>query len=230
MASLQTWLFDLLNLFSPRICPICNNHLDSHEEKVCEHCLRQLPYTYITDFQDNPVYRLFERKFRLGRVHSYLRYQHELSSHLLITRFKYGHRPDLAQFIGSKVARELLPQGFFGDIDGIVPVPLHWIRQWQRGYNQSAQIALGISEVTGIPVIKGVVKRTRNNETQTNKTAIERAKNVENLFHAIAGIPCRHILLVDDVLTTGATLTSCAQAIAQRNPRITISILTIGRA
>lgn len=230
MASLRTWLCDFLNLISPRLCPVCNKHMDSNEEKVCEHCLNQLPYTYITDFQDNPVFRLFERKFRLGRTHSYIRYQHDLNSHLLVTQLKYGHRPDLARFMGSRVAREILPYGFFTDIDGIVAVPLHWIRQWQRGYNQSAQIALGISDVTGIPVIKDAVKRTRNNESQTHKTSVKRAKNVENLFQSVSGIPCRHILLVDDVLTTGATLTSCAQAIAQRNPRITISILTLAKA
>ena len=143
---------------------------------------------------------------------------------------KYIHRPDIGREMGRIIAHELSKRGFFREIDALVPVPLHWIRHWKRGYNQSLQLALGIHKVTRIPVWEHVVRRTRNNATQTSKSYTERMQNVENLFAARPlGKPC-HLLLIDDVLTTGATLTSCAQSILAANPDVRFSILTLAKA
>lgn len=145
-------------------------------------------------------------------------------------KLKYLHRPDLGRWMGQTMARDLLPKGFFEDVEALMYVPLHWQRQWSRGYNQSRLVAFGIAEVTGLPVLKGAVWRLRNNESQTSKSSEERQKNVRDLFQAKPGIPFRHVLLIDDVLTTGATLSSCAEAISRQNPDMCFSILTWAKA
>ena len=128
------------------------------------------------------------------------------------------------------MARALMEKGFFEGIECIVPVPLHWQRRWKRGYNQSEQLARGIAEVTGLPLLNKHIRRIRNNPTQTHKTAEERFENVKYLFHLRRPIPYSHVLLVDDVLTTGATLMSCAEAILQGQPDVRFSVLTLAKA
>ena len=230
MASIRTWLTDFRDVLSPRFCAICGEKLNTTEQKLCSACLMRLPYFPKKDFLDNEVSRLFWAKIPIERGHSYIHYHKEGLSHELLMKAKYGHRPDLCRWIGAMMARDLTRAHFFDNIDAIVPVPLHWLRQIQRGYNQSRYIAKGLSDVTGIPVSNNWVRRVRNNETQTNKSASERLNNVQNIFQASPSIPACHILLVDDVITTGATITSLAQTILERNTDITFSVITIGKA
>ncbi len=130
------------------------------------------------------------------------------------------------------MAQELLPQDFFQGIDYLVPVPLHWRRLLHRGYNQSERIAQGISDITGIPVLGDVVSRVRNNQTQTHLNRQEREKNVENIFRAqhTERLRNKHLLIIDDVMTTGSTIISCGREITQAEPTVTLSVLTLGRA
>ena len=230
MASIKTWLTDFRDVLFPRFCSICGEKLNTTEQKICGACLMQLNYLPKKDFLDNEVSRLFWAKIPIERGHSYIHYHKEGASHKLLMKVKYGHRPDLCQWIGVMMARDLAHAHFFDDIDAIVPVPLHWVRQLERGYNQSLYIAKGISEVTGIPVSNKWVKRVKNNETQTHKSASERLNNVQNIFQVRSSIPAHHILLVDDVITTGATLTSLAQTILKENPDVVFSVLTLGKA
>lgn len=128
------------------------------------------------------------------------------------------------------MAAELLPSGFFDGIDAIIPIPLHPQKERMRGYNQSERIAAGLSAITGIPVEAKAVSRIKNSETQTHKTATERWENVKQCFllHQPEQFIERHILLIDDVLTTGATLLACASAFEGiENLKISILTLTI---
>ena len=220
---------DFLNLFSARHCAVCGRPLSAGERSVCGGCLLGLPYMMEPDFYDNPVSRLLWAKMPLERAYSFLWYRKDDLSAPLLHQLKYRHRPDVGREMGRMMAHDLLARGFFADVDAIVAVPLHWIRQFRRGYNQSQALALGVSEVTGIPVLQRWVKRVRNNATQTRKTAAERTANTEQLFRARPGMPCRHVLIVDDVLTTGATAASCASAIVQTNPHVRISVLTLAK-
>jgi len=146
-----------------------------------------------------------------------------------LEKLKYQHRPDIGTKLGRNIGQELKAKGFFSDIDAIVPVPLHWKRWITRGYNQSTQLANGISAVTGLPVEEHLVRRIRNNTTQTGMNSSQRQDNVENIF--LSRETCyHHLLLVDDVLTTGATLTSCAQSILRQNPKVRFSVLTLAKA
>lgn len=223
-------LQDLYNLLHPRYCAVCGNRLNPSEQKLCAKCLMRLPYLYIADYYDNLVSRAFWGRIPVERAYSHFRYLHDSEAHLVLMHLKYQHRPDIGVWWGRLVARELEPQGFFDEVNCIVPVPLHWRRYLKRGYNQSTQIARGIAKVTGLPLLDSYVRRVRNNESQTRKTLDERLANVENLFRLRRPIPYSRILLVDDVVTTGATLTSCAQAILSVQPEARISVLTLAKA
>lgn len=230
MATLCGWLHDFLTVIRPRTCAICGASLNSTEQKLCGSCLLQLPYIGCEDFLDNPSARLFWGRIPVERVCSFMHYHHDVDSHNLLISLKYRNRPELGVWLGRLVARELSPRGFFEDIDCIVAVPLHWRRHLQRGYNQSRELARGISETTGIPLLRRVVVRVRNNKSQTRMSTAERMHNTQNLFRARSSLSGRHVLLVDDVLTTGATLSACAQAIIDLSPDVRISILTLARA
>lgn len=220
-------LHDCFNLYVPRYCPVCNHPLNTTEQYLCGGCLVTLPYSRERDFYDNYAARLFMGKIPIERVHGHLLYGEEKLSHPIINKLKYHHRPDLAVAMGRMMALAVQPQGFFDGVDCIVPVPLHWIRKLKRGYNQSEKLAEGVAEVTGLPIFRHHVVRMRNNPTQTHKTKQERIANTQNLFQARKTFTAHHILLIDDVMTTGSTLTSCAHAILQSSPDIRISILTL---
>jgi len=229
MKHFSPYISSFFQLISPRFCPICGSSLAPTEQKVCTVCLAQLPYIHYDDFLDNEAARLFWAKIPIERAACWMTYSNDSKSHQLLMQIKYGHRPDIALWMGEMLARELIGRGFFDTIDGIIPIPLHWRRKFKRGYNQSNEIARGVACVTGLPILKNVVVRYRNNETQTHKTADERRENVKNIFKARAKVPNQHLLLVDDVLTTGATLTACAHAIMKQNPGVRFSILTLAK-
>ncbi len=221
-------LGDLTNLFCPRFCAVCGQRLTPDEPLLCSHCLLQLPYTQITCFTDNEVTQHFVAHVPVIRGYTHIRYRGEPDSQALLSKLKYYSRPDVGDRMGETIANELLPQGFFDGIEAIVPVPLHWRRYVKRSYNQSHRLAKGLARVTGLPVRTHIVRRIRNNESQTSLSPEQRTENVRGIFKA-RPTHHRHLLLVDDVLTTGATLVSCAQAIAERNPGVCFSILTLAK-
>ncbi len=221
---------DLLNLLFPRYCPVCGQRLVESEQLVCISCLVQLPYVKLRDFVDNPITRLFYGRINIERAYSHIFYRRDDASHLLITELKYNHRPDIGWKMGRMIAARLLEKGFFEGVDGIVPVPLHWRRFLKRGYNQSKQLARGLNEATHIPVYGNVVWRTTNNDSQTTMLGTEaRMENMQDVFRA-RSVGLSHILLVDDVLTTGSTMMACALAILQCNPGMRFSVLTLAKA
>lgn len=230
MTSLRHRLRDFIDIFSPRYCAVCGCRLNTTERILCAGCRMRLPYMRIDDFYDNPISRLFWAKIPVEKAASFIHYKHDSDSHLLLMQLKYNHRPDIGRSMGEVMAQDLQRRGFFQDIDAIVPIPLHWKRFWKRGYNQSMQLAMGINKVTRIPILGKAVRRVRNNESQTSKSFQERMENVDDLFEAKPITPYRHILIVDDVLTTSATMLACAKALLDKNPDISISILTLAKA
>ena len=217
------------DLIFPRYCPCCGYPLGAAETLLCAECLVMLPYTRITDVRDNVVARLFWGRLPVETAYSHLFYNRESLSYSLLMKLKYGHLCDIGKVMGASIAVQLLPKDFFEGVDGIVATPLHWWRWWQRGYNQSGLLARGISQITGIPILWGLVRRRRFTGTQTHLDAAGRQKNLEEAFRS-GKTEAKHILLVDDVLTTGATLTSLATAILKENPDVRFSILTLAVA
>ncbi|MBO7418862.1 MAG: ComF family protein [Bacteroidaceae bacterium] len=222
--SLKDWLF-------PHYCNICGNRLPKEGQVLCQSCLSKMPRTKYHTWPDNRMARQFWGKFPMERAAAWFFYSQGSSYAHIIHLFKYKGRKQLAIDVGRMMAIEMLSSGFFEGIDCIIPVPLHNKRQRERGYNQSELLAYGVSSVTHIPVVCDAVERIRYTETQTQRSSKERFENMQNVFRSRKGEPLvgKHILLVDDVMTTSATLTACADAL-QVVPGIRVSFLTVAIA
>ncbi|MBR6035833.1 MAG: ComF family protein [Bacteroidaceae bacterium] len=221
---------DLSDLFLPRICCMCGHRLGANERYICNPCLMHLPYTYYHTVEHNLLEKQFWGVFPIEKAVA-LFHHDGARTRRIIYNIKYWGRPKLATHLASMYAQELKDEHFFDDIDCIIPLPLHWRKQLKRGYNQSHYIAQGIRQVTGLPIYYHVVKREENNPSQTHLNAHERQENVRDVFRLtypekIAGL---HVLLVDDVTTTGATLASCAKELVKA-PQVKVSILTLAVA
>lgn len=220
------WISDLIDLIFPRTCVVCGELLSPQEKDICINCLSTLPK--IEKIHLDEIEKSFWGKVEIERATSFMYYHKNSPYNNLIHRLKYKNRPDTGDRLAFLAAKEIAESGFFDDIDAIVPLPLSKRKMRQRGYNQCDYIAKGLSRATGIPVIKNAVKRLKSNETQTHKSRDERWQNVEGIFALSDAtlIEGKHILLIDDILTTGATLASCAKSI-QEGCQCKISIFTL---
>ena len=222
----------LLDLISPRCCVVCGHRLTVTEEIVCARCNFHLPRT---GFQktpyENEMAKLFWAQIPIERASALFYYEAHAESANLLYELKYKNHPEVGEVLGRMIAKEVKPSGFFDGIDGIVPVPLAKKRQRQRGYNQSMEIARGLSEITSLPVCHQVVRRTTYEGSQTSKDRWERNENVEHVFELIdaTAVHGKHLLIVDDVVTTGATVLACAKELVKAGD-VKISILALGFA
>ena len=213
--SLGLWLKSALYLLFPRRCAVCGTALQDGEEVLCFRCNMGMPRTYYHLEKDNEMAKMFWGRIPLERAASYFFYRKGGDYCRILHLLKYEGRKDLGYAMGKMMAAEMKRSGFFDGIDVIVPVPLHPDKQRKRGYNQSECLARGVSEVTGIPVDVSSVVRRVYTQTQTRKSVYERWENVGGIFNVVdkekfAG---KHVLIVDDVLTTGSTSIACAEAL-----------------
>lgn len=225
-----SFLTELFDLISPRSCPICGSRLAASESVICGVCHFRMPLTgFAKDPYDNPLARLFWGQFPIEKAIAYFYFIPHSDTSRLIYDLKYHHQPDIGENMGRIIANELPPPRFFDDIDAIVPVPITRKRYWQRGYNQSMEIARGISDITHLPILKKVIKRTHFNISQTKKKGWERQENVENAFQLLRpeAVRGRHLLLVDDIVTTGATIRACAKELCKAG-NVRISVFSLG--
>ena len=171
---------------------------------------------------------IFEKHFVAERVAAWFYYRQSSPSSHIIHELKYHHQPEIGHYIGRKVVAEFAPHRFFADINGLIPLPWTKRRERQRGYNQCLKIASGISEATGIPILDGVVARTRFYESQTHMTSEERKANVEGAFELVApeALKNRHVLVIDDVITTGSTMISLCKEIL-KVPSVRVSVFSV---
>ena len=214
----------IVGLFYPSVCAACGTSLFGWEKLVCTRCRSLLPKTGYELNEDNPLARLFYGKVRMKAVTACFFFSKEGKVQHLIHELKYKGNSDAGIFLGQELGKSIKEAPLFQGIDYLVPVPLHPKREKERGYNQSVMIAQGITEKTGIPIGKGFLVRSVNTATQTHKSKEERWQNVKDIFevqHA-EQLEGKHVLLIDDVLTTGATLEACALKLSTI-PGITIS-------
>lgn len=225
------WFSAFVHLLFPRRCVVCGAVLGEGEEGLCLKCDMDMPRTGLHLVKDNRVERMFWGKFPIEHASAFFYYRKGSGYSRLLHQLKYEGRDDLGLVMGRRLAAELKSSGFFDGVDVLLPVPLHPQKQRLRGYNQSACIARGISVVTGIGVDTTSVVRAKYTETQTHKSAYERWENVEGIFRVLhPDYLCgKHVMLVDDVLTTGATMTACADALCCVEG-IRISILALAVA
>ena len=222
----------MLDFLFPRRCPVCKNRLIG-ESCICTTCMGNLPRTFYHTQTGNRLEQRFYGTVPIERATAYFFYSPESPYHTILHQLKYYKDKKMGIYMGRCMATHLKHgrYNFFEGIDLIIPVPLSSVRMRQRGYNQSELLAEGIKSETGLPIETGVVIRTTDNPTQTHLNDIERWENVKGIFKATPEasqkLNNKHILLIDDVTTTGATLTSCALAIKETAPECRISIATL---
>lgn len=221
---------DFLNLLYPRVCPCCGRNLFNHERLICTKCLYFIPKTNFNHFKDNPVAQLFWGRVNVENATSYYFFDKGSKFQALIHNMKYRGQKEIGYEMGRIFGGELMSSNAYREIDLVVPVPLHVRKQRKRGYNQSEWIARGIAERMEKPIDTGTLYRAIESETQTRKTRYERWKNVENIFKlkTADALKDKHILLVDDVVTTGSTLEACAKVILDaENTKVSVATLAI---
>lgn len=225
---LTEWCNDLLGLVYPNVCEACGAPLVRTEKTMCLNCLLDLPRTGLHKSYFNEIHKRLASQVPIERAASYFYYYREDPYARIIQRAKYNSRPELARRLARMMAEETVRDGFFDGIDVIVPVPLHFLKRMKRGYNQSAEIAKGISQVTGIPVRSNALKAA-DHPTQTRRNGWERWLNTELIYSAKPGMlsGVKHALLVDDVITTGSTMLRCLNALHAAYPHTTLSVASL---
>lgn len=223
-------LESVIDLFFPRLCPGCSDALVENEDFLCTRCILELPKTNFHLVRDNEVAQIFWGRIPVMHATAYLYFQKEGRVQKMIHELKYNGRKDIGIKLGEMMARDLMKSDF-KDVDVIVPVPLHKRKKWKRGYNQTELIAEGLVRVMCKPMDTKTLLRAIANPTQTKKHRYERWENVERIFKVknYSQLENKHILLVDDIITTGATLEASAVALLEI-PGVKISIAAVGMA
>ena len=234
LCDVSSVVLDVASLMLPRTCLACGRVLLENEGCLCLSCRYNMPMTDFARRKENPMKSLFGNMLPIESAAAMFWFVGGTDWQRVIHNFKYRGRWFCAQKLGEWLGEELRDSGNFDDIDVIVPIPLHFRRRLVRGYNQSEQLALGVARKMDVKCDFGAVRRKIYNESQTLKSRKERWDNVEEIFevrkaHKLRG---RHILLIDDVMTTGATISSCAESIyraCEGDVRISIATLAVSR-
>ncbi len=233
MSILSDWWRDLVALIYPPHCPVCGERLDPTEGSLCTLCRITAPLTHYWLECENPVAAKFAGMVPIEQASAMLFFVRGSGWQRLIHHFKYHHQYALARDLGRWYGRLLVESGLYDTVDVIVPLPLHPLKRLRRGYNQAEYIAEGLAEVMHLPIDRHALQRRRNTHSQARTPRRERAGNVAGAFRVgnkerLAG---RHLLLVDDVLTTGSTLIAAIEAIVEATPdaRVSVAVLAASR-
>lgn len=222
---------DFFQLFYPNTCASCGQKLVTNEKVICTHCLADLPRTNFHNQYDNPVSQIFWGRVNIQNATAFFRFQKGSRFQDLLHLLKYKGRQDVGIELGRQLGFELKNSDLYKNLEIVIPVPLHPKRQHKRGYNQAECIANGIAESMGIEVQAKNIVRNVATQTQTKKSRIERWQNVESIFELKEPqqLKNKNVLLVDDVVTTGATLEACAQVLLKADG-IKVSIAALAMA
>lgn len=233
MSMLSDMLKDVLSLVVPRLCPVCGERLHGGDAVVCPSCEITAPLTYLWVEPYNVMCERFWGLLPVERASAFFWYVEGSPWRKLIHNFKYNGRWRVAYDMGRWYGACLKEGGQFAEVDVVVPVPLHWRRHLRRGYNQSEYLARGIARELGVECDTGSVRRCRYNTSQVSHSATERWDNVEGIFKVrnAERLRGKHILLVDDVFTTGATIMSLGGEILSQveDVRLSVAVLSTSR-
>jgi ComF family protein len=218
----------LLQLIFPHVCDGCGSDLLNEESRLCLRCLAAMPETNFEKHPANPVEKMFWGRLPLVSASAQYYFTKESLMQRLMHQFKYKGNKDLGFQLGRLMGIALNESNRFSNIEALVPLPLFSSKEKRRGYNQATVLCEGIAEILFLPVLKDAITRPQHTDTQTKKGRIERWKNIEGKFELVntAAIQNKHLLLVDDVITTGATLEACgSELLKAENVRLSIATL-----
>jgi len=229
---LPSFISDIGNLIFPNSCLACEKELSRFEKHLCSFCKSDLPLTNFQFFKEpTPTDKLFWGRAELSFTYSHLFFEKNKISQAVLFNLKYKNKPELGIYFGREIGNALRSHPSVSNVDALIPVPLHHKKEFIRGYNQSDVLTAGMAEALKIPMDKSTVKRTEHSASQTKKTRFQRWDNVNEIFRVTNKIAdYNHIVLVDDVITTGSTLESIIQAIRKKKPAIQISVVTLAVA
>jgi ComF family protein len=222
----------LMHLFFPQLCLICEKETLLNKHSICSFCKNDLADLHIIpDTKNNIAAEIFWGRIKLDYAFSLLSYSKGNSTKTLLNRIKYRDKPELAVYMGELIGDKLIETEFAKSIDALLPVPIHPKKAFIRGYNQSERIAIGISNRIAVPVIeKGIVK-SLHTQSQTKKGRFGRWDNLAGAFSANEDLKgYKHVALVDDVITTGATLERIASGLMMNNSDLRISVISLALA
>lgn len=215
----------------PRVCVVCGRPLIPQERDICTECLADLPRTRFALTSHNPMADKFNALIddtRYCNAAALYYYDEDAGYKNISQSLKYHRNFSAGKHFGRLLGEELAESDIFKDVDAVVPVPLHWTRLWKRGYNQAEIIAKQVAQVLGVPMDKKTLNRRKRTKTQTRLEIEQKSINVKGAFKANPGWAYKHVLLIDDVFTSGSTMAACHRAIRSTygtEPKISIATL-----
>ena len=231
IAQLKNIVSSTLHLFYPHVCTGCGSDLLQEDNLLCFKCIHNLPHTNFAALANNQIEKDFWGRIQLTAAYSQFYFSKEFLIQHLIHQLKYRGDTKIGFYLGEIMGKTILNSNRFSSVDALIPLPLYAGKEHKRGYNQATVICNGISSVMNIPVLNGAVIRQHATETQTRKHRTERWENVKSSFKVAKEneLTGKHLLLVDDVVTTGATLEACGNVILETE-NVKLSIATLAYA
>lgn len=215
MFALKRYTEDLINLLFPELCNGCGKLLYHGEKDICTKCLYDLPYTDFHLYKENPVAKQLWGRLPINAAMAMLYFKKGTKVQNLMHSLKYNSKTDVGITLGELMAKRLKESEFYQNIDVIIPVPLHQKKLRLRGYNQSEYIATGLAQELDVPFSSKNLLRKKSTESQTKKARYTRFENMQDVFEIknVNELKDKHVLLIDDVVTTGATLEACGNTL-----------------
>ena len=223
---LSSWIDPVFWLYFPKNCPACGRPLRLFGANICGRCSQNLPETHFFEAPNNPIEKIFYGRLPISAGAAAWYFHKNSALQALLFQLKYKSNKDVGLFIGKQMGALLAASERFSSIDALVPVPLHPQALSKRGFNQAALICEGIGQVWHKPVLTGAIARTKHTSTQTKQPRSERWDNMENAFTIKdpTSINGKHLLIIDDVITTGATIEACGKTLLTiKNVRVSVA-------
>lgn len=225
-------LDDILHLIYPNCCIGCDRELSKSEDYLCSICSTEIsPTNFHLYTEPTEMDKLFWGRKKVHQTYAHLFFEKEKASQSVLFSIKYQSNPDLAVYFGEKIGQVIRTVPKFKDVDAILPVPLHPKKLFIRGYNQSLALAEGLHQSFPVKVDEKAIVRSVHSESQTKKSRFQRWDNVGTIFKVNKSIEkYKHVLIIDDVITTGSTVEAMMNALHEINPDLLISVVTLAIA
>ncbi len=232
-SNFNKWMRDLLHVLYPQNCLICKNEFNQSKLAICPICSSELAYTHFENYNAvTNLDKLFWGRVKLEGTYALLRFKQQSSTQQILHELKYKNNPEVGKHFGKEIGLKMKGIGKFSDVDALIPVPLHPKKEFIRGYNQAEIICKGIAESSGIELRKDLLKRVSFTESQTKKGKTSRWDNMQNRFklQSVKNRTLKHLVVVDDVVTTGSTLETCVRILQKEFPHAKISVAVLAVA